>query len=219
MISAIIKRDLLLAWRSGGSWLHSLLFFALFITLSAIALGGNLGVLSPLAPALIWLAVILALLLSFERIFQADADDGSLEQLRLSGSPMISVTLGKLIAHWLLICLPLLIATPLAALSLGLRGPEIAVLFNSLLVGSPALIVYGAFASACMIGYRQAGLLIILLTVPFILPTLIFALSSVDSYADEGMLNAAFKALCGISLIAIGLGTPAISAAISAKME
>lgn len=219
MIKALIHRDILLALRSGGAWLHSLLFFALFITVSAVALGGNLSVLGPLAPALVWLAMILALLLSFERVFQGDAEDGTLDQLRLSGTPMIHIALAKLIAHWLIIIGPLLAAVPLAAIALGLPLSTAGVLMLCALIGSPALTVYGGFASACMIGYRQAGLLIILLTVPLILPTLIFGLDMVDSYAVDGIVSGAFKALAGISLLALGLGIPACAAALSAKLE
>ncbi len=219
MIGSLIERDVKLALRSGGAFLHSLLFFILFIMLSAVALGGEAAQLRPLAPALIWLAIILSLLLSFERLFGADYEDGTLEQLTLSGAPLLTIVIAKLIAHWLLIMVPLLILLPIGGYSLGLTGPALAGLFNAALIGSPALIIYGGFASACMIGYRGAALIIIVLTVPLILPVLIFALEAVDSFAEQSMLSPAFKMLIGINLISAGLGIPAIAGALKANLD
>jgi heme exporter protein B len=216
---ALIKQDARLALRSGGAWLHGVLFFILFSTLCAIALGGHKSVLAPIAPALIWLAIIFALLLAFESLFQEDASDGTLELLSLSGLPMIVIAASKLISHWILTVLPLLLLIPAIGYGFGLPGIKIAGLFNAVLIGSPALIIYGSFASACLIGYRAAGLLVILLTVPLIIPTLIFGLSAVDSFAASGIMGAPFKALAGISLVSIGLGLPAISAALKTYLE
>ncbi|MEE9346777.1 MAG: heme exporter protein CcmB [Robiginitomaculum sp.] len=216
---ALIKYELRLALKGGGAWLHGVLFFFLFSTLCAIALGGHKSVLAPIAPALIWLAVIFALLLAFESLFQEDASDGTLEQLSLSGLPMIAAAGAKLISHWILTVLPLLLFIPAIGYGFGLSGIKIAGLFNAVLIGSPALIIYGSFASACLIGYRSAGLLIILLTVPLIVPTLIFGLSAVDSFGASGIMGAPFKALAGISLVSIGLGLPAISAALNTYLE
>lgn len=214
----IVKRDLLLAWRSGGAWAHGLLFFILFTSLCAISLGGDKQLLAPIGGALIWLAVILSLLLSFDRAFSDDARDGSLDQMALSHS-LMSISAAKLVGQWVLSVLPLLLIVPFAGYSLGLSGPEISGLFNALLIGSPALLIYSSFAAACLLGYRNAGFLVILLTVPLIIPTLIFGLSAVDSFAMEGIMSAPFKALAGISLLAVALGLPAIAGALKTYLE
>lgn len=217
-MTEIIKRDLLLAWRSGGAWAHGILFFMLFTSLCAIGLGGDKQLLAPIGGALIWLAVILSLLLSFDRAFSDDARDTSLDQMALSQS-LLSITIAKLIGQWILSVLPLLLIVPLAGYSFGLSGKEIAGLFNALLIGSPALLVYSSFAGACLLGYRNAGFLIILLTVPLIIPTLIFGLAAVDSFTASGIMSAPFKALSGITLLAIALGIPAIAGALKTYLE
>lgn len=214
----IIKRDLLLAWRSGGAWLHGVLFFILFTSLCAIGLGGDKQMLAPIGGALIWLAVILSLLLSFDRAFSIDARDGSLDQMALSQS-LTSISVAKLMGQWILSVLPLLLIVPFAGYSFGLTGPEIAGLFDALLIGSPALLIYSSFAGACLLGYRNAGFLVILLTVPLIIPTLIFGLAAVDSFAEHGMMGAPFKALAGISLLSLALGVPAIAGALKTYLE
>lgn len=216
---AIIKRDLRSALRSGGAWLHSLLFFVIFITLCAVALGGDKSVLRPLAPALVWLSAILAMLLSFERVFQTDAEDGTLEQYALSGLPTIKIAGAKIAAHFMLTALPLIAIAPAAGSALGLNSEDSLRLTASLILGAPALVIYGGFAGACLMRYRQAGLLIILITVPLLLPLLIFGIDMVDA-SDEGvMFGPQAQALTGISLLAIGLGLPAITGAINAQME
>lgn len=214
----IIKRDILVAWRSGGAWAHGLLFFVLFTSLCAIGLGGDKQLLTPIGGALIWLSVILSLLLSFDRAFADDAHDGSLDQMALSQS-LMSISAAKLIGQWVLSVLPLLLIVPFAGYSFGLTGPEIAGLFNALLIGSPALLIYSTFAGACLLGYRNAGFLVILLTVPLIIPTLIFGLSAVDSFALSGIMSAPYKALAGISLLSVALGLPAMAGALRTYLE
>jgi len=126
MMAAIIKRDLMLALRSGGAWLHGLFFFGVFIALAAIALGGSLNVMRPFAPALIWLAVIFSAMLSFPAIFQDDYQDGNLAQLKLSGFSLIHLVTAKSISFAVLSIAPLLIAIPFAALvfDMSVRSPR-----------------------------------------------------------------------------------------------
>lgn len=215
---ALILRDLKLAWRSGGAWLHGVLFCVLFTALCAIALGGDTQWLSQIGGALIWLAVIFSLLLSFDRSFNEDAHDGSLDMLALSMG-LARVTTAKLISQWLLSVLPLIVISPAIGYGFGLAPDQIMAVTLSLLIGSPALILYGSFAGACVLGYRSAGLLVVLLTVPLLIPTLIFGLSAVDSFPAEGLTSPAFKALCGLSLLSIGLGVPAICEALKTYLE
>ncbi|MEE9271665.1 MAG: heme exporter protein CcmB [Robiginitomaculum sp.] len=217
--NGIIKRDFTIALRSGGAWLHGLVFFGVFLTLCAIALGGDFAKLRPLAPALIWLSVILSLLLSFEQLFKTDTEDGTLEHIKLSGTSLFSYTLAKCCVHWVLVILPLLISLPLASLLFDLPLQTTSGLFFSILIASPALICYGAFSSACLVSFKAGGTVLALLTVPIILPLLIFGISGVNAYENAGLMAIEFQALTGISLIAIALGIPATAAALNVLME
>ncbi len=218
-MAALIKRDLRLALRSGGTWLHGLVFFCVFLALCAVALGGDFSTIRPLAPALIWLSLILSLLLSFEQLFQTDADDGSLAHIKLSGMALSSYVLAKCVVHWVLTILPLLLALPLAALLFDLPIPITAGLFFSILIASPALVCYGAFSGACLVGYKGGGVLLVLLTVPLLMPILIFGVDGVINYAIIGMKAVELQALAGISLIASAIGIPAAAAALNVMME
>lgn len=217
--SAIFKRDLQIALRSGGTWLYGLVFFCVFLTLCAIGLGGEFGTLRPLAPALIWLALILSLLLSFDQLFQTDAQDGSLIHLKLSGISLKSYVMAKCCVHWVLSILPLLLSLPVVViffdLSLGLGAG----LFFAILAASPALICYGVFSSACLVGYKGGGVLLVLLSVPILLPVLIFGIEASVQYQNVGLGALEFQALTGISLIAFAIGIPAAAAALNVTME
>lgn len=216
---ALIMRDMKLALRSSGAWLHGVLFLLIFALLSAVALGGDKSVLSGLAPALLWLAVILSMLLSFEHGLTTDARDGTLEQLYLSPLSLPAIATAKLISQWALTVLPLLVAAPAVAYGFGMDAGGLKGLMLALLLGTPALLVYGLFASACLLSYRSGGILLIILTVPLMIPTLIFGISAVDSFAGGGILSAPFQALAGISLLSVGLGIPAIAAALKTHLE
>ena len=218
MIAAIVKRDLNIAMRSGGAWLYGLFFFAVFIALTAIAMGGTLNAMRPFAPALIWLAVIFSAMLSFPTIFQEDYLDGNLAQLKLSGLSLIKVSIAKTISFALLSIAPLLLATPLAALLFDMALDVTIATVLSLVIATPALTIYGVLSSA-ILASRRGGFLIILITSPFLIPLLIFGLGSVEAYPLNGFSALEFRALSGLSLIAIAVGIPAASAALTANLE
>lgn len=219
MFRSILKRDMTIAIRSGGTWLYGLVFFALFLAMCAIGLGGEFNTLRPLAPALIWLALVLSLLLSFDRLFQTDHEDGSLSHFMLSGISFQTYVLAKCCAHWVLSVLPLLLCLPIAALFFDLTISTCAGLFFSVAIASPALICYGAFSSACLVGYKGGGTLLILLSVPILLPLLIFGVSAAIHYEEFGLSATEFQALAGISLIALATSIPATAAALKTTME
>lgn len=219
MIGAIIKRDLILALRSGGAWLYGVFFFTVFISLSAIALGGSLSVMRPLAPALIWLAVIFSAMLSFPSIFQEDYKDGNLAQFKLSGVSLISLCAAKAVSFALLSLLPLIIAIPLAALAFDMSSPSIFATTLSISLAAPALTLYGVLSGAILAGRRGGGFLIVLITTPFLIPLLIFGLDAIDGYMSSGLAAVEFRVLIGLSLIAIAVGLPASAAALNANLE
>lgn len=219
MILATIKRDLTLALRSGGSWLHGILFFGVFISLSAIALGGSLDIMRPLAPALIWLAVVFSSMLSFPVIFQEDYNDGNLAQLKLAGQSLIKISAVKAISFGLISILPLLAAIPFASLLFDLPAQTNIAVLSSLIVSAPALIIYGVLASAILVGRKGGGFLVVLLTSPFLIPLLIFGLGAVTAFPSRGLAALEFRALLGLSLVAIAVGLPAASAALRTNLE
>ncbi len=219
MIGAIIRRDVTLALRSGGAWLYGVFFFAVFITLSAIALGGSLNIMRPFAPAFIWLAVIFSALLSFPAVFQDDFEDGNLAQFKISGISLISLCTAKTLSFAIISIAPLLIATPIAALVFDMPSNTLIATGLSLLLGAPALTVYGVLSGAILAGRRGGGFLIVLITTPFLIPLIIFGLEAVSGYAQDGFGALEFRVLIGLSLIAIAIGIPAAAAALKANLE
>ena len=219
MIWAVIKRDLTLAMRSGGAWLYGLFFFAVFIALSAIALGGSLNLMRPLAPALIWLAVIFSAMLSFPAIFQTDFEDGNLTQFKLSNQSLLSLCMAKAISFAALSILPLILATPLAALLFDMPRQTIAATMMSMSLAAPALAIYGVLSSAILAGRQGGGFLIVLITTPFLIPLLIFGVEAVNAYSQSALAAPELRVLIGLSLISIAVGLPAASAALKAHLE
>lgn len=218
-ISAIIKRDVLSAIRSGTTWLHSVAFFVLFLSIAAFTLVTEPSRLVQMAPALVWLALLLSVLLSFEHIFQADFDDGSLEQIRMSALPLSFYAIAKVISGWILSVIPLLMVLPIISLPMNIPLSIWGGLMLSVLIASPALMIYGTFASAYLTGLRGTGILLALLTLPLFVPILIFGIGSVMRYEESGLRAVEFKALAGLSLIAIAVGIPAITAALKTATE
>lgn len=218
-MSALIRRDLLLAFRSGGAWLLGIIFFALFLTFCVIAVGADKDTLRPLAPALIWLAVMFSAMLAFGDIFARDMEDGTLEQLLLSPMGGMRIVIAKAISFSTLSILPMLLALPIAAVMLGLSTQALAGLALSIAFATPAIASYGALSSALMSRRGGGGFLIILISAPFLIPVLIFGLSAVDSFALSGIMALEFQALAGLSLIGCAIGLPAASAAITANLE
>jgi len=205
---ALFRRDVLLSVRVGGGFGLALGFFVLVIVLLPLGVGRDLVLLERLAPGLIWLGATLAALLSLDHLFQADLEDGSLDQFFLSPAPMELSVLSKVTAHWLTTGLPLAIAAPALGLLLNLDPGHWAPLTVSLLVGTPALSLIGAAAAALTAGLRRGGLLLSLLTLPLYVPTLVFGAAA----ASRGFGAPELLICAGISLIAL-VGAPIAASA------
>ncbi len=218
-MGALIKRDILLAWRSGGAWLLGVIFFVLFVTFCVIAAGGEGPQLEAFGPAYIWLALLFATLLSFGDIFSDDLNDGTLEQLVLTGLPPLAIALAKWAGFIVLTIGPVFVLLPIVGSMLGLSVSRIAGLALSAAFAAPALAAYGVMAGALMAKRGKGGFLIILISAPFLIPVLIFGLAAVDSYVRFGILAFEFRALAGLSLIAMAIGLPAAGAALTANIE
>ncbi len=208
---ALLNRDLTIALRIGGGGAVGLIFFLSIITLTPFAIGPDLNLLARIAPAIIWIAVLLATLLGLDRLFQADEDDGVLDVLHTSILPLELIVLIKCIAHWLTTALPLIIATPVFALMLGLGTGDLWVLSLSLLAGTPALTLIGAIGAALTVSVRRGGLLMAVLILPLTIPVLIFGVAAQDPNVPS-MLP--ILVLVAFSLAAIALAPIAAAAAL-----
>ncbi len=171
---ALLLRDLRLAIRAGGGFGLGLAFFLIVVTLVPFAVGPKSTLLAAIAPGILWLGALLACLLSLDRIFALDWEDGSLDLLATAPLPMEAIVSVKALAHWLTTGLPLVLATPVFALLLSLEPAGLGPLVLSLLLGTPALSVIGTFGAALTVGLKRGGLLLSLLVLPLYVPTLIF---------------------------------------------
>jgi heme exporter protein B len=198
-VRAVVRRDLLLVWRRRGDAVQPMLFALLIVALFPLALGPEEKTLSVIAPGIIWVAVLLAGLLSLDTLFRGDLEDGSLEQFLLAPQPLAALVFGKVAVHWMTSALPLLLATPLLGellfLPSGLLGP----LWLSLLLGTPLLSLIGAVIVALTVGMRRSGMLLALLALPLYTPVLIFGAGSVIA-ASQGMPYAGALLLMGAGL-------------------
>jgi heme exporter protein B len=215
---ALILRDLKLAARVGGSGALGLVFFLMIVTLVPFALGPDLNLLARIGPAILWVAAVLATLLGFDRLFQADEEDGSLDLFRAAPVPLEVVVLAKAVAHWLATGLPLALASPLFGLLVALDGPSMLAVATTLLAGTPALTFIGAVGAALTASVRRGGLIMAILVLPLMIPTLIFGVSAASA-ASGGTVPFAtpFLVLVALTLIAAVVGTVAAAAALRAS--
>ncbi|MFT7058820.1 MAG: heme exporter protein B [Pseudorhodobacter sp.] len=193
---ALLFRDLRLAVRAGGGFGLGLSFFLLVAVLVPLGVGPNSTTLSLIAPGIVWVGALLACLLSLDRIFALDFEDGSLDLLLIAPIPLEGVVAVKALAHWMVTGLPLTLAAPVLGVLLNLPAAGYGWLVLSLLLGTPALSVIGAFGAALTVGLKRGGLLLSLLVLPMYLPTLIFGAEVVKRGA-EGLAVATPLALLG----------------------
>jgi heme exporter protein B len=170
----IIRHDILLTYRQAHAWLTPILFFVMVVMLFPMALGADAALLAPIAPAIIWVAALLAVLMSVGNIFKLDAQDGHLDLLLLSHQSLSVLVLCKIGSHWLTHCLPLIVISPVLGLMLHLNWRQESALVLTLLLGTPVLSLLGGIGAALLIGVKQQGLLLPVLVMPLYIPALIF---------------------------------------------
>jgi heme exporter protein B len=199
---AVIRRDVMLAGRIGGSGLVGVVFFLTIVTLIPFAVGPDLNLLARIAPAILWIGALLATLIGLDRLFQADEEDGSLDLLRSAPLPLELVILAKVAAYWITTALPLVIAAPLFGLLVALSPSGMAATVATLLAGTPALAFIGAVGGALTASLRRGGLILAVLVLPFMIPTLIFGVAAANA-ATGGTVPFAtpFLILIALSLI------------------
>ncbi|TSA20001.1 MAG: heme exporter protein CcmB [Betaproteobacteria bacterium] len=179
-LMTVIRRDLLLAARRKGDWLTAQFFFIMVVSMFPLGIGADPEQLRRVAGGVLWVAALLASLLSLARLYADDHRDGSLEQMLLSPQPTVLLALGKAIAHWLIFGLPLLLIAPLLGMQFALPLEAILVLVASLAIGTPVLSLLGGIGAALTLGLRGGGTLLTLLILPLYVPALIFGAGAVD---------------------------------------
>ena len=203
--AALVRRDLRLALAAGGDLLTLLLFFVLVGALMPFAIGPDKQILSRIAPGIAWVAALLALLLGLDRLFKTDREDGSLRAFRHASLSMETIVLAKLAAYWLTTILPLLIATPIHALLLGMSLETLGKLLLSLLIGSPGLLALGAIGAAVTVSLRRGGLIGPVIILPLAIPILIFGIGAVTPPPAPGADRAALLFLTALSLVLVAI--------------
>lgn len=216
---AIIRRDLLLAFRRRSEIANPLLFFVLVITLFPLGIGARPQLLQAIAPGIIWVSALLAAMLSLDSLFRSDFDDGSLEQMLLSPYPTSILVLAKITAHWLVTGLPLLLIAPLLAVFLGMPQTAIGVLLLTLLLGTPVLSLIGAIGVALTVGLRRGGMILSLLVLPLYVPVLIFAGNAVEMATSGLAVAAQINILTALLLLALVLAPWPAAAALKMSMN
>ncbi len=215
----IVRRDLILAIRRRSDIFSTLFFFVIVVSLFPLGIGPELNTLRLIAPGVVWVAALLASMLALERLFSADHDDGTLEQMLLAPQPLFILVLGKVTAHWLVTGVPLVLIAPLLGIQYDLSTQALQMLLVTLLLGTPALSLIGAIGAALTIGVRGGGVLVSLLVLPLYIPVLIFGAGAVE--ADVSGLGAQghLSLLGAILILALLLAPLATSAALRVSAE
>jgi heme exporter protein B len=214
---AILARDLLIASRQGGGVLTGALFLLSLAILLPLGLGPDLNFLSHIAPALIWIGALLASLLSLDRLFQADDEDGTLDLLLLGPLAPEALVLAKGLAHWLSHIAPLVFISPVFGLMLGMSPNALFDLALSLAIGTPTLIALGSLSAALTLNLRRGGLLLPVLVLPLTLPVLLFGVLCAQSLEISGLEHKPFMILAALSLLILALCPFATALALKAS--
>jgi heme exporter protein B len=214
-LGALLVRDMRLSVRIGGGALMGVLFFLIVVTLVPLAAGPDLALLARIGPAILWLGALLASLLTLDRLFMADHEDGSLDLITMSRTPLELACAAKALAHWLAAGLPLIVATPVLGLLLNLDMVATAAVALTLLAGTPALTFTGMIGAALAVTLHRGGLLMAVLVLPLSIPVLIFGVAASQAVIVGPMtFGAPFSILCALSLVSLVIGPFAAAASL-----
>ncbi len=178
---ALLKKEFILAFRNPSDLINPLLFFMMVMILFPFGVGADTKLLADISVGIVWVTVLLAIMLSLDNLFKADFLDGTLDELVLSPHPTAFLVLVKVVANWLMTCLPLVIISPVMALMMGLQSESVGVLVLSLLAGTPVLLLIGAIGAALTVGLRNGGVILSLLVLPLYIPVVIFGAGMVTT--------------------------------------
>lgn len=219
MFSWLVRRDLILAWRRRADVLATLFFFVIVVSLFPLGIGPEPQLLRAIAPGIVWVAALLASMLSLGRIFGNDFQDGTLEQILLTPQPIFLLVLAKMLAHWLVSEVPLVIVAPLLGVQFGLSQNTLATITVSLLLGTPILILVGSVGAALTLGLRAANVLIALLVLPLCIPALIFGAGAVDASVNGTGSQPWLLLLAATLIVSLVFAPWATSAALRISVE
>jgi heme exporter protein B len=208
--TALLRRDITLYFRNRGAWLNPLIFVLLVITLFTLGIGPDPQALAEHAAGIIWVVALLSIMLSLDALFRSDYDDGALEQMLLSPQPVYFAVLAKVLAHWLMTGMPMVLASPLFALLLGLPVSVLPELALGLALGSGVLSFLGAIGAAVTLSLRSGGLLIALIILPLYVPVIIFGARMIQHAQNGWPVLPAIAMLAGLLIGAIALAPLAI---------
>ena len=216
---ALIRRDLVLARRQGSATTSVAVFFILTVTLFPLGIGPESALLGTVASGVIWVAALLATMLSLDRLFQSDFEDGSLDVIALSPLPLELVALAKTLAHWLSTGLLLVVLSPLLGLLMQLDGTAHLTLIAAMALGTPTLSLFGSIGAALTVGVKRGGILVSLLVIPLYIPVLIFGVGAVDAAADGLTQRPQLLMLAALFLFSVVLSPIASAAALRLNLE
>lgn len=217
---ALLRREVRLATRIGGGALIGVIFFLILVTIVPFGVGPDLKLLARIAPAILWIGALLATLLALDRLFQADEEDGSLDLLLTTASPLELIVAVKCLAHWATTVLPLVVIAPLLGLMVGLNPGALLPVALTLLVGTPALTALGSIGAALTVSLRRGGLLLAVIVLPLTIPVLIFGVSAASAVVTGPLpFRAPFLVLSALSLASVALAPIAAAAALRAARE
>lgn len=216
---AIIRRDVALAWKQGNSSAMAVAFFVLAVTLFPLGVGPEPEILGRIGAGVIWVAALLAALLSLDRLFHQDYEDGTLDLLLMAPVPLELTVAAKAIAHWLVTALPLIAAAPLLAVIMNLGADGLQMLILTMLIGTPTLSFTGAIGAALTVSIKRGGVLITLLILPLYIPTLILGVGAIDAVTNNIVAGSSLLYLGAISLASVALSPFAAAAALRLAAE
>ncbi|MDQ6654154.1 MAG: heme exporter protein CcmB [Acidobacteriota bacterium] len=219
MFRWIVVRDLTLAWRRRADVLSTLFFFVIVVSLFPLGIGPETQLLRSIAPGVVWVAALLASMLSLGRVFANDFQDGTLEHMLLTPQPLYLVVLAKILAQWLVAEVPLILIAPLVGVQFDLAPKALFILFVSLLIGTPVLSLIGSIGAALTLGLRGGGVLIALLILPLYIPVLIFGAGAVDASITGGNTQANIYLLGALLAVSVVFAPWATSAALRISLE
>ncbi|MFN2532297.1 MAG: heme exporter protein CcmB [Pyrinomonadaceae bacterium] len=219
MLRWVIWRDLMLAWRRRTDVLSTVFFFVIVVSLFPLGIGPETQLLRSIAPGVVWVAALLASMLSLGRLFANDYQDGTLEQMLLTPQPLYLVVLGKVIAQWIVAEIPLVLMAPLLGIQFDLSNDTLGVLFLTLLLGTPVLSLVGSIGAALTVGLRGSGVLISLLVLPLYIPVLIFGAGAVDASIMGTSPQAHISLLAAVTVLSVTFAPWATSAALRISLE
>ncbi len=219
-VASLFRREIRLSLRVGGGAMMGAVFFLIVVTIMPFAVGPDLNLLGRIGPAILWTGALLATLIGLDRLFQADHEDGSLDLLTMTETPLVVIVAVKAVAHWVTTGLPLVLVAPLLGLMLNVEPGALGAVAATLLVGTPALTFLGAIGAALTVALRRGGLLVPVVVLPLTVPVLIFGVGATDAAITGPVpMSTPLLILAGLTLISVVLAPIAAAAALRLALE